>query len=100
MGHSLPPCVEPVALIARYCVGCDLPLRRDAIAADGAVAKQAGRILAAFYICATGFDHALVSFADPFTLRSWAGTEIEGLPSLEEQVRLFGQEVLPELSKR
>ncbi|MGZ4250985.1 MAG: hypothetical protein ACXVUE_22100 [Solirubrobacteraceae bacterium] len=47
-----------------------------------------------------GFDHALVSFTDPFTLRSWAGTEIEGLPGLAEQVRLFGQEVVPELSKR
>jgi 5,10-methylenetetrahydromethanopterin reductase len=46
---------------------------------------------------AAGFDHALVSFADPFTLRSWAGTEIQGLLSLEEQVHLFGDEVLPEL---
>ena len=46
-----------------------------------------------------GLDHALVSFTDPFTLRAWAGTEIKGLPGLAEQVRLFGQEVLPELSK-
>ncbi len=44
-----------------------------------------------------GFDHALVSFADPFTLRSWAGTVIDGLPRLDEQVRLFGHEVLPGL---
>jgi 5,10-methylenetetrahydromethanopterin reductase len=135
-----------------------------AIAPDGAAAKQAARILAAFYIpsmppallerhgvspadaapvneafaagdvkralavtpdsiadrlvvagtpddwvhyftetySAAGFDHALVSFTDPFTLRSWAGTEIEieGLPSLAEQVRLFGEAVLPEVSKR
>jgi 5,10-methylenetetrahydromethanopterin reductase len=47
---------------------------------------------------AAGYDHALVSFTDPFTLRSWAATEVEGLPGLVEQVRLFGQEVLPELS--
>jgi 5,10-methylenetetrahydromethanopterin reductase len=42
-------------------------------------------------------NHALVSFADPFTLRSWAGVEVEGLPDLGEQVRLFGERVLPEL---
>ncbi len=45
-----------------------------------------------------GLDHALVSFADPFTLRSWAGIEVEGLPSLREQIRFFGERVLPELS--
>jgi len=49
---------------------------------------------------AAGFEHALVSFTDPFTLRSWADIEIEGLPSLNEQVRLFGEEVLPELGRR
>ena len=56
------------------------------------------RYLTDTYACA-GFDHALVSFADPFTLRSWAGTVIDGLPPLDEQVRLFGQEVLPALQK-
>jgi 5,10-methylenetetrahydromethanopterin reductase len=45
-----------------------------------------------------GLDHALVSFTDPFTLRSWAGIEVDGLPSLREQIRLFGERVLPELS--
>lgn len=34
----------------------------------------------------SGFGHALVSFTDPFTLQSWAGMEIEGLPDLGEQV--------------
>ena len=45
-----------------------------------------------------GLDHALVSFADPFTLRAWADTSIDGLPSLGEQIRLFGEQVLPSLS--
>jgi 5,10-methylenetetrahydromethanopterin reductase len=45
-----------------------------------------------------GLDHALVSFTDPFTLRSWASVEIEGLPTLPEQVRLFGERVLPQLN--
>ncbi len=45
-----------------------------------------------------GLTHALVSFADPFTLRSWADVEVSGLPSLREQVRLFGEEVLPALA--
>ena len=44
-----------------------------------------------------GFNHALVSFADPFTLKAWAGIEVEGLPDLGEQVRLVGEQVTPEL---
>ena len=44
-----------------------------------------------------GLNHALVSFADPFTLNAWAGIEVAGLPDLGEQVRLFGEQVLPEL---
>ena len=46
----------------------------------------------------SGMGHALVSFADPFTLRSWAGVEVDGLPGLCDQVRLFGETVLPALS--
>jgi 5,10-methylenetetrahydromethanopterin reductase len=44
-----------------------------------------------------GLNHALVSFTDPFTLRAWAGIGVEGLPDLGEQVRLMGQQVIPEL---
>jgi 5,10-methylenetetrahydromethanopterin reductase len=44
-----------------------------------------------------GLSHALVSFTDPFTLRAWAGVEIEGLPDLAEQVRIMGEQVLPEI---
>ena len=45
-----------------------------------------------------GLNHALVSFADPFTLSAWAETEVEGLPDLTEQVRLVGEQVIPELA--
>jgi len=45
-----------------------------------------------------GLNHALVSFADPFTLRAWAGLDVVGLPGLEEQVRMVGEQVLPEIS--
>jgi 5,10-methylenetetrahydromethanopterin reductase len=45
-----------------------------------------------------GLDHALVSFTDPFTLKAWAGTEIDGLPHLGEQIRLLGEEVIPEVA--
>jgi 5,10-methylenetetrahydromethanopterin reductase len=44
-----------------------------------------------------GMTHALVSFADPYTLRAWAGVEIEDLPTLSEQVRLMGEHVLTAL---
>ena len=46
----------------------------------------------------SGMTHALVSFADPFTLDAWAGIRIEGLPSLGEQIRIVGEEVVPHLS--
>jgi 5,10-methylenetetrahydromethanopterin reductase len=45
-----------------------------------------------------GLTHALVSFTDPFTLRAWAGIEVEGLPNLGEQVRIMGEQVLPQIS--
>jgi 5,10-methylenetetrahydromethanopterin reductase len=45
-----------------------------------------------------GFNHALVSFTDPFTLKAWAGIDVAGLPDLEEQVRIFGEQVLPEIA--
>jgi 5,10-methylenetetrahydromethanopterin reductase len=45
-----------------------------------------------------GLNHALVSFTDPFTLKAWAGMEVEGLPDLGEQVRIVGEQVIPELA--
>ncbi len=45
-----------------------------------------------------GLNHALLSFTDPFTLKAWAGLEVEGLPDLVEQVRLFGERVIPEIA--
>lgn len=44
-----------------------------------------------------GLSHALVSFTDPFTLKAWAGIEIEGLPDLTQQIRLVGEEVIPQV---
>jgi 5,10-methylenetetrahydromethanopterin reductase len=41
-----------------------------------------------------GFSHLLVTFADPFLVESWTGDTIEGLPSLEDQLRLFHDEVM------
>ncbi len=46
----------------------------------------------------SGMNHALVSFTDPFTLREWAGIEIEGLPTLGQQVQMVGEEVIPHLN--
>jgi 5,10-methylenetetrahydromethanopterin reductase len=46
---------------------------------------------------AAGLNHALVSFTDPFTLKAWAGIEVEGLPDLGEQVRIVGEQVIPDL---
>jgi 5,10-methylenetetrahydromethanopterin reductase len=42
----------------------------------------------------SGFDHLLVTFADPFLVESWAGLTIDGLPSLDDQIRLFHGSVM------
>jgi 5,10-methylenetetrahydromethanopterin reductase len=42
----------------------------------------------------SGFNHLLVTFADPFLIECWAGLTIEGLPSLEDQIRLFQRSVM------
>ena len=44
-----------------------------------------------------GLNHALVTFADPFTLKAWADIEVPGLPDLAHQIGLFGEHVLPRL---
>ncbi len=48
----------------------------------------------------SGFGHVLVTFADPFLVESWAGVQIEGLPSLDEQIRLFHDSVMPAFRTR
>lgn len=42
----------------------------------------------------SGINHLLVTFADPFLVESWAGLTIDGLPSLDEQIRLFHASVM------
>jgi hypothetical protein len=31
-------------------------------------------------------------------LRAWAGIDVEGLPDLGEQIRIVGEQVVPEIS--
>jgi len=42
----------------------------------------------------SGFNHLLVTFADPFLVETWAEITIEGLPSLDDQIRLFHASVM------
>ena len=42
----------------------------------------------------SGFNHLLVTFADAFLVESWSGLTIEGLPSLDDQIRLFHDSVM------
>jgi 5,10-methylenetetrahydromethanopterin reductase len=46
----------------------------------------------------SGFGHLLVTFADPFLVESWAGLTIDGLPSLDDQIRLFAGSVMPAIA--
>jgi 5,10-methylenetetrahydromethanopterin reductase len=42
-----------------------------------------------------GFNHVVLALADREIPRLWAGTEIPGLPTVSEQVRLIAERVLP-----
>ena len=45
-----------------------------------------------------GFNHVSLALADAEIPRAWAGTEIPGLPTLSEQVRLIADRVIPLVS--
>jgi 5,10-methylenetetrahydromethanopterin reductase len=42
-----------------------------------------------------GYNHLALGLADPYLVERWAGRPIDGLPSLEEQLRLIHEHVLP-----
>jgi 5,10-methylenetetrahydromethanopterin reductase len=107
----------PPALLARHGIDPDdvVPVNAAFAAGDidGALAATPDEIADRIAVAGTpddwagwfrdvyapaGFNHALLSFADPFTLRAYAGLEVAGLPDLVEQVRLFGEHVLPRLA--
>jgi 5,10-methylenetetrahydromethanopterin reductase len=99
--HGIDPAeVAPVAgAFAAGDIDRALELTPDAVADRVVVAGTAEDWidwLAGTY-APSGMNHALVSFADPFTIKAWANLEVEGLPGLVEQVTLFGERVLPRL---
>jgi 5,10-methylenetetrahydromethanopterin reductase len=46
-------------------------------------------------IQATGLQHVLLSFADPFTVQAWSGRHIDRVPDLATQIQLLYDKVLP-----
>jgi alkanesulfonate monooxygenase SsuD/methylene tetrahydromethanopterin reductase-like flavin-dependent oxidoreductase (luciferase family) len=46
----------------------------------------------------SGINHIVLALTDRGLARDWAGLDIPGLPPLEDQVRLIGTRILPELS--
>ena len=48
----------------------------------------------------SGIGHLQVTFADPFLVESWAGLTIDGLPSLDDQIRLFHDSFIPVLQEQ
>ena len=46
----------------------------------------------------SGIDHVVLALTDRGLARDWAGLDLPGLPPLEDQVRLIGTRILPELS--
>jgi len=64
----------------------------DALSVGGTAEDWIEKIKRDFH--PAGFDHLLVTFADPFLVESWAGIRIDGLPSLDDQIRLFHSRVM------
>ena len=46
----------------------------------------------------SGIDHVVLALTDRGLARDWAGLDLPDLPPLEDQVRLIGTRILPELS--
>jgi len=42
-----------------------------------------------------GYNHMALGLVDPYLVESWSGREVDGLPSLGEQLRLIQDEVVP-----
>ena len=42
-----------------------------------------------------GYNHIALGLADPYLVESWSGRAVDGLPSLEQQLRLIHDEVVP-----
>ncbi|MDX6628469.1 MAG: 5,10-methylenetetrahydromethanopterin reductase [Gaiellales bacterium] len=70
----------PAELADRFCVA-------------GTPEEVADRISREFL--PAGFNHVSLALADAEIPRAWAGTEIPGLPTLSEQVRLIADRVIP-----
>lgn len=49
-------------------------------------------------VIGAGFRHVALALADAEIPRAWAGVEVQGVPSLSEQVRLVADRVLPLVS--
>jgi 5,10-methylenetetrahydromethanopterin reductase len=97
--HGIPlASVEPInAAFARGDVEQAVALTSDDVgdrlSIAGTPEEVAERLRTDVY--GAGFDHAVLALADREIPRVWAGTDIPGLPTLSEQVRLIVERVLP-----
>ncbi len=46
----------------------------------------------------SGFNHIVFALTDPFLVESWAGLTVDGLPDVNDQLRLIHDHVLPALA--
>jgi 5,10-methylenetetrahydromethanopterin reductase len=47
----------------------------------------------------SGINHVALALTDRGLVREWAGLDLPGLPTLEEQVRLIGERIAPALAE-
>jgi 5,10-methylenetetrahydromethanopterin reductase len=100
--HGVPfSAVEPInAAFARGDVAEALRLTSDELADRFCIAGTPEEVAERINreILPAGFNHVALALADAEIPRAWAGTEIPGLPTLTEQVRLIAERVLPHIS--
>jgi 5,10-methylenetetrahydromethanopterin reductase len=94
--------IEPInAAFARGDVEAALSLTTDEIgdrlSIAGTPEEVAERIRADVF--GAGFDHAVLALSDREIPRIWAGSDIPGLPTVSEQVRLIAERVLPLITR-
>jgi 5,10-methylenetetrahydromethanopterin reductase len=92
--------VEPICqAFARGDVGEALRLTPDELADRFCIAGTPEEIVDRIRtdVLPSGINHVTLALADRQLALDWAGIDLPGLPSLDEQVRLIGTQILPPL---
>ena len=92
--------VQPICeAFARGDVGEALRLTPDELADRFCIAGTPEQIVERLSadVLPSGIEHVVLALTDRTSVRAWAGIDVPGLPSLEQQIRLIGERIAPAL---